>query len=161
MNKVMGIDPGQKGAIAVVRKYRKSYKAEAWEPGNDPELLKQLIKQYKPDLILLEKQQSMRGQGVSSTFTTGRTYGLLEGVMIGCGAKYLTVPPKTWMKSIWGKYNIDIIDVLKEKNIKDSKKKSISICESLFSVPLITERGRIRDGVADAILIALYGFIGL
>lgn len=158
---IIGVDPGQSGAIAVLKRSRKKVSiVEVIEDGSLPLSLLHLIKLHKPCLVLIEKQQAMKGQGVSSTFTTGKNFGMLEGIIVAAGTPYQLVHPKSWMHYFYKEYsNIDILEELRSSNIKESKKKNISICSYLFpSAELITPRGRWKDGVADALLIAMYGF---
>jgi hypothetical protein len=165
MKYILGIDPGHMGGIALISKKGRGSKTfytvvKTWEGGDDPNLLSSIVRMYKPGLVILEKQQAMSGQGVSSTFKIGNTYGLLEGVLIGSNTNYITVHSKTWMNFIYKTYaHIDILKELEESKLKATKIRNLSICSSLFSTPLRTPRGRWLDGLSDALLIALYGFL--
>lgn len=158
MKRVIGIDPGKTGALACLSKDKEGFSLSVVE-GNDPHTLVKTIKTFKPQLVVVEKQQAMSKQGVTSTFTTGRGFGLIEGVLIGTGTKYIIVDPKTWMKKIWDINNpFDLLADL-PSSLKESKVKNISLSNKLFgSDYLLTKGGRWKDGAADAMLIALYGF---
>lgn len=156
----MGIDPGLKGGIAVVKiNKRGKLQSFIWE-GCDKDSLK-LSLVYKPNWVYVEKQQSMRGQGLVSTFTTAMNYGFIQGYVERSGLDYKLVHAKTWMHSVKNFYSdVSIHADLQNLSIKETKKLNLSICLSIFNrEDLITSRGRWKDGIADALLIALYGFI--
>lgn len=95
--------------------------------------------------VALEKQQAMKGQGVSSTFSIGRGYGLWEGLLVGLGVPYQLVHPKTWQKELLGGL------------AGGSKERSIQRAGALFpDLDLrASERSRIpHDGKADALCLA-------
>jgi len=47
-------------------------------------------------LVAVEKQQPYRGQGVSSTFSIGEGYGLMQGVVTAMGLPMECPHPRTW-----------------------------------------------------------------
>jgi len=114
--------------------------------------IKELFKQFKSEgveLIILEKQQAMRGQGVTSMFSTGQGYGLLEMACVFIEIPYRNVHPKTWKKVMCG----DIAG-------KDPKKKSIIAAKRLFPTVDLRKTKRCKvdhDGKADSLLLAWYG----
>lgn len=99
--------------------------------------------------VWLEVAHAMPKQGVSSTFKTGRGFGLWEGICIGIGLVYDIVHPKTWTKV-----------VLHDVPAGDPKARSMAKCQRLFpTLPLTKPRGTVLslDGRSDAALIAYYG----
>ena len=48
--------------------------------------------------VTLEQAQAMPGQGVSSTFSTGRGFGVWEGVLGALDVPYRVVRPSVWVK---------------------------------------------------------------
>lgn len=160
MKRIIGIDPGANGAIASLSKRGKYYRVDdSWLECNTDCLI-EAIRKVKPHLVLIEKQQAMSKQGVVSTFTTGRNFGLLEGVLQALKVNYIVVSPKEWMSVVHNTYgDKPVPESLATSNLKDTKIRNISLCLSLFDVELRTPRGRWIDGLADAILISLYGFI--
>ena len=98
--------------------------------------------------IGLEKQQAMPKQGVSSTFKTGRGFGLIEGIAVGMMIPYTLITPRTWQKEMFNGLGK-----------ADTKQLSKQVAQRLF--PKIdfraTERcTKIHDGLTDSILIAEY-----
>ena len=51
-------------------------------------------------LVTLEQAQSMPGQGVTSTFSTGRGFGIWEGVLGALDVSYRTVRQSVWVKRV-------------------------------------------------------------
>lgn len=100
--------------------------------------------------VWLEVAHAMPQQGLSSTFKTGRGFGLWEGIVVGLGLPYDIVHAKTWTKAM-----------LKDIPAGDPKERSMVKAQRLFgsSLPLTKARGRVLslDGRADAALIACYG----
>lgn len=100
-------------------------------------------------LVVLEKQQAMPGQGVTSMFSTGRGFGLWEGMLVGMGLRYQIVHPRTWQKIM-----------LRDVPGDNTKTRSILAAERLFPSVDLRKNGRCRtphDGKADALLMAEYG----
>lgn len=98
--------------------------------------------------LVIERQQAFPGQGVVSTFKTGRGYGLWEGVAVGLGIDYVTVRPRVWQtEMIPGKAG-------------ETKQRSIAKAHELFpDVSLrISPRHRVdHHGKSDSLLIAEWG----
>ena len=115
----------------------------------DLEALNDFIFKYKEkiDFAVLEKVWARQGEGVSSSFTFGKGYGLLLGILSAYRIKFILTTPKTWQgKNITGE--------------KDPKKRSLSKKLELYpEVDLrATERSKKQHpGLVDAILIANYG----
>ena len=109
---------------------------------------------FKPGnevMAWIEQAQAMPKQGLSSTFKTGRGFGLWEGICIGLGIKYDIVHAKTWTK-------IMLHDVPRG----EPKARSMAKCQRLFpDLPLKKPRGHMLtlDGRSDAALLAYYGML--
>jgi len=101
MNAIIAIDPGKTGAIAYdcAGALLKVYDMPDTSAGV-VSMLRSLS--YGPDiaLVLIEKQQSMPKQGVSSTFTLAEGYGLLQGVVMALGLPMDFVRPAEWKKRL-------------------------------------------------------------
>ena len=109
MSKYMiGIDPGQTGAIAV---FRDSIPVEVYDMpvmarvrGSGEEVnaheLGSILAQYTRDgsEALLESVSAMPGQGVSSMFRFGEGFGVVKGVLGALGIPYSLVTPQRWKK---------------------------------------------------------------
>jgi crossover junction endodeoxyribonuclease RuvC len=107
--KILGIDPGQFGALAVV----------ALGNGAAPELmgvidvpmlgtgagqrvdvveLRDWILAHAPAHVLIERTQGFPKQGISSSFKLGRTTGYLEAAVVLSGVPWSLVEPTAWKK---------------------------------------------------------------
>ena len=112
----IGIDPGLDGAVAI------------WQPGtfglivldlptvevtrNEKKkrelatrsFFLQLQSVIDPNMtettVMIEQVGAMPGQGVSSVFSFGRTYGAIEGVVASLGLSMRRVPPQVWTKKM-------------------------------------------------------------
>jgi crossover junction endodeoxyribonuclease RuvC len=145
-----GIDPGLSGAVAFVR-------PDAKHPPNrlavfdapliggefDGVAFAKLLAEHWPDMIAIEHAFSRPGQGVSSTFKFGRTFGQALGVIQAIGVPYELVSP-----SVWKKYF-----KITPHSPKDASR---LVCKRLYpkaDIPLKKHHGR-----ADAILLAHYAW---
>ncbi len=143
----IGVDPGFKGALACF-----------WHKGNidvvdmpivkatktelDETAIVAFFEKYKPDMVVIEKSQTMPKQGISSSGRYMEGYGRIRGICAGMKIPYTLVHPKTWKKLI-------MFDMGKSKN------ESIVKVGQLF--PAIDLPRKKDDGKADAILLAEYG----
>lgn len=146
---IAGIDPGLKGAIAF--HYPRAERTIALPlPVSGGEIdgntFAQLLKEYQPDLVVVEKVASMPGQGVSSTFTFGKGYGVLLGVLSGLGISTELVTPQAWKKAV-------LAGSTKDKDV------AIAYCRRVYpSVSLVLPGCRKpHDGIADSLCIMTYG----
>lgn len=100
----------------------------------------------------LEVAQAMPQQGLSSTFKTGRGFGLWEGILAANHFRYDIVHPKTWTKTL-----------LHDVPAGEPKQRTMIKAQRLFgsTLPLTKPHGRTLslDGRADAALIAYYGML--
>lgn len=143
----LGIDPGKKGGIAVLR----DFTLLAYAPYTSVNLCR-LVLEHKPRLVTVEKVHAMPGQGVTSMFSFGQIYGEALGILKAYGygldaGTLLLVAPQTWKKA----YRLI------------NQPKAASIAEAMRLYPewdfKATERSRKpSDGIADAVLIARYGY---
>lgn len=159
---VVGIDPGAKGAIAVV-----SIDAEskvnslfACPVPSDVVGWKHLKASFYllPSLcceesapfvsVYIEKVHSMPKQGVASMFSFGRSFGMWEGFFFGLGVdSVLYVEPQRWQKLIAPMAGMT------------TKEKSVRFAQLAFpTIDLVRPRcTKPHDGLADALCIAYYG----
>lgn len=154
---IMGIDPGNKGALAivmdgnhvilvdmpvVVMEGKGKTKKGSIKKSTvlDETTLKSCIEGYKPDHVFLEKAQAMPGQGIVSTAHYMCGYGIIRGICTALNIPYTLIHPATWKK-----------DVLKDME----KGKNSAIVRAKQIYPL-ADVGK-SDGRAEALLIAHYG----
>jgi len=141
---VIGIDPGQSGAIALVRGYDD---CAVWSMPADDDGIISLLSALKPRCwwVFIERQQSFPQQGVASTFKTGERYGFLKGVAQTLGYRVHIIDVRTWKKSsgIAG--------------AQDQKAASRSRASELFPSLRGELEPKSSHGKADAILVAMAG----
>lgn len=140
MKTYIGIDPGAKGALALLRD------GETEVVSYDPERYIAALGRLKSaeSVACVEKVGAMPGQGVTSMFSFGKNAGFIEGILQTYGIPYQLVPPQTWKK---------------EFQLHKSKQDSVSVCKRLFPNANLfpTEKCRKEnDGMAEALLLALY-----
>lgn len=141
---IMGCDPGQMGAIAVMDSHGHI------EAHKMPETLMDLITLIRSFELVqhcyLEKVHSMPGQGVSSSFKFGYNYGSLEALIVCAGIPLTKITPQTWQKSVGCLYT-------GTKKISKTEKKNINKKRAQELFPGI----KMNHAIADALLIAEYG----
>lgn len=146
-----GIDPGQKGAIAVLSSANGRISvSEVWPMPDNDRKLRSIFNYLKTigATVLIEKAQCMPKQSAPSGFNYGVGYGKMLGLMIAFEIPYHEVRPAIWKK-----------EILAGEPDKKDKKVSIRVCERMFpNVNLLpTERSKVpSDGIAEAVLIADY-----
>lgn len=107
---------------------------------NGAEFFRQ-INRIAPDVAVVERVGAMPGQGVSSTFTFGRAYGTILGVLAAAGVQVQLITPVVWKKH----YRLPSKD----------KKAAQALAIRLF--PTVTGLHRVKDhNKAEALLLANY-----
>lgn len=95
---IIGIDPGASGGIAVIDAGAvRAVKMPATEADLRDWLLSETA---APRFVWLEQVGSMPGQGVSSTFKFGQSYGFLRGLLVGLGIPHEFVRPAVWQRAL-------------------------------------------------------------
>ena len=127
--------------IVINGKKRKEYNAEK---------IKDLFVEFNffndLKLVVLEKAQPFHAEGAISSFSTGKQYGLMIGLLTGLGIKYEIVQVKSWQKAFGIKGKLG-----------DTKVQAEKIVNNKFShIITRTKRGRLLDGRCDAVLMAEY-----
>ena len=99
-------------------------------------------------MIAIEIQRPMHKQGVTSTFTTGQGYGILEGIVAALDIPYDLVNPKHWQN--------EMFKGMPKGNTKESSKK---VAQRLFPKENFKKSDKctnLHDGLTDSSLIAEY-----
>ncbi len=107
---------------------------------------RRIILEYDVTLAYLEEVHAMPGQGVTGMFRFGQNFGQWEGLLAGVGIteeRIIRVPPQTW-KSKMRLRSADK-DLAREK------------AGELFPLHESAFKRKKDDGVAESLLIALYG----
>lgn len=151
MSFIIGIDPGQKGAVVCID----SRGVVRWAhvmPDN-PAILSHYLDYGKskgsPLHVFVEKAQAMPGQGVSSMFNYGVGFGTILGLLVAKNIPHTLVQPRQWAKAMHV-----------GTKAQEPKKRSLEACQRLApSLNLLaTPRSKVAHiGIVDAYLIAEYG----
>ena len=108
--RIIGIDPGLSGAIAVLdnNKVLKIYDMPVMAEGkknkrqlNSAQLvniIKENIKNYEEINVVVEQVNAMPGQGVTSMFNFGQTFGAIKGVCAALNLPIFFIRPSKWKK---------------------------------------------------------------
>lgn len=147
----IGIDPGKTGGIAIISDVQNNHISAIEMPINAKKEID--ISEIKTFLNLnitgvcfccIEKSTAMPKQGVVSMFKYGTTYGKLIAIIEILEISYEEIVPQKWKK---------------EFSLNSDKRRSIITAQKLFPSmkgQFTTERGRIKDGAAEALLLAEY-----
>jgi crossover junction endodeoxyribonuclease RuvC len=156
----IGIDPGLSGGVAAIDgslhilhlvdtpvisvSGRHSY-----DVGEMANILRRLAL-LGDSIVVLEAAQSMPGQGVSSTFSTGYGFGLWCGIIGALALPYRTVRPSVWIRKILA------------GSPGEGKARSIGFALRMFPGAELIPPGcrKPRDGRADALGLAFWGCRG-
>ena len=108
--KIIGIDPGLSGAIAVMqdKKVINMYDMPVMAEGkknkrqlNSSQLvniIKENINENEETIVVVEQVNAMPGQGVTSMFNFGQTFGAIKGVCAALKLPIFFVRPSKWKK---------------------------------------------------------------
>jgi crossover junction endodeoxyribonuclease RuvC len=104
VNIVFGVDPGKSGAIAAVNSDTGELLG-AWDMpvvGSiiSAALLSQAVTAWPEGTAVIEDVHAMPKQGVSSSFSFGRSLGVAEGVLAGAGWSLRYVSPARWKRAL-------------------------------------------------------------
>ena len=131
--KIIGIDPGLSGAIAILEnnKVEKIFDIPVMPEGkknkrqlNSAQLVKLLkdnVSNKEEVAIVVEHVTAMPGQGVTSMFNFGQTFGAIKGICAALGLPIFFVRPAKWKK------HFDLINSSKDS----SRTKAIEMYPSL------------------------------
>ena len=108
--KIIGIDPGLSGAIAILdnNKVLKIYDMPVMSEGkknkrqlNSAQLvniIKENINSHEEINVVVEQVNAMPGQGVTSMFNFGQTFGAIKGVCAALNLPIFFIRPSKWKK---------------------------------------------------------------
>ena len=136
----IGIDPGKHGAMAIIDGGNVNV-----VPFDKDEYLRKLAELVtEPAFCVLEHVGAMPGQGVTSMFSFGESFGWLEGVLDCYSIPYELVRPAKWKKAF---------------SVTGDKNTSVAVAKRLFPDVSLRRTDRCRkddDGMAEALLMAEY-----
>jgi len=151
---IFGIDPGVSGAISVLenKKVIEIFEMPTMIDGKKNKkqvngaqvanIIKERLNENKEVIIVVEHVNAMPGQGVTSMFNFGQSFGVIKGISSALGLPIYFVRPTKWKKYF------NLINTNKDA----SRTKVIEIYPEISS-----KISRKKDSnKADAILIARY-----
>ena len=152
--RIIGIDPGLSGAIAILEDnvIKELFDMPVMSDGKKNKrqlnsaplvtIIKDNIKDSKNTVMVVEQVNAMPGQGVTSMFNFGQTFGAIKGICAALGLPIFFVRPAKWKKYF------ELINSSKDA----SRTKAIEM------YPHISEKLSKKKDVnkSDAILIARY-----
>ena len=150
---IIGIDPGINGAISVIenKKILEVYDTPTMIDGKKNKrqinsaqvtnIIKDRLNNNK-EVVVVEHVNAMPGQGVTSMFNFGQSFGVIKGICAALGLPIYFVRPSKWKK------HFNLI-----KTNKDASRTKVIEVYPEISSKLHRKKDSNR---ADAILIALY-----
>ena len=141
----IGIDPGKKGGFAVLID-GKVWKAEVWDDAEFVNTMRQVSQMRTVARAAVEKVGAVKGNGVTSMFSFGKSAGFIEGVLATLDIPYQLISPQKWKA---------------EFGLNSDKQKSIEVCHKLFPDVDLLATPRCKkpsDGKAESILIGCFAY---
>jgi hypothetical protein len=159
MSRILGVDPGISGALALVDTVNctlavmdmptdAATKSRQLASGLD---IAEAIRRGEIDHAFCEEVGVKPGEGAVGAFSFGRGFGRIEGVLAGALVPYSLVRPQEWKRRI---------------GAPADKKQSVTRAKQLFPSAAAAgafsgPRGGLKDGRAESAMIALYGTMKL
>lgn len=145
MSVYIGIDPGKKGAMAILREDGSSIIYPFSEAGYKEVLADYSTENFKRRAkCCLEHVSAMPGNGSVSMFNFGENFGFIQGLLTAYEIPYELVRPQKWKK---------------EFSVTADKNQAIDVCKRLFPNEILkrTDRCKVDDSnFAEALLMAEY-----
>ena len=151
---IIGIDPGISGAISIIedKKVLEVYDTPTMIDGKKNKkqingaqvtnIIKEVLNSGKEVIVVVEHVNAMPGQGVTSMFNFGQSFGVIKGICAALSIPIYFVRPSKWKK------HFNLI-----KTNKDASRTKVIEVYPEISSKLHRKKDSNR---ADAILIALY-----
>jgi crossover junction endodeoxyribonuclease RuvC len=157
MTRILGIDPGMSGGVALIDTEAftlavTDMPVEAATKSRNltsPTGLASAILAASPDYLFLEEVGVRPGEGAVGAFSFGRGFGRIEGVAAGALVPVWLLRPQEWKRAL---------------QVPAEKERAVTRAKQLFPVAAAAftgPRGGLKDGRAEACLIAFYGCLKL
>ena len=152
--RIFGIDPGLSGGIAILddNKIKEIFDMPVMSDGKKnkrqlnsallAQLFKDNIKDMEDTVMIVEQVNAMPGQGVTSMFNFGQTFGAIKGISAALGLPIFFVRPAKWKK------HFELINSSKDASRTKAIEMYPSIAEKLSKKKDVNK--------SDAILIARF-----
>ena len=160
--KIVGIDPGLSGAIAIMEndKVLSIFDMPIMAEGkknkkqlNSAQLVKIIKENIKTDdevAVVVEQVNAMPGQGVTSMFNFGQTFGAIKGVCAALNLPIFFVRPSKWKKyfelinSSKDSSRTKVIEMYPSLSSQLSKKKDVNKSDAILIARFFNET-RLKD----------------
>ncbi len=160
--KIIGIDPGLSGAIAIIEnnKVLGIFDMPVMAEGkknkrqlNSAQLvniIKENVKKEDETVVVVEQVNAMPGQGVTSMFNFGQTFGAIKGVCAALNLPIFFVRPSKWKKyfelinSSKDSSRTKVIEMYPSLSNKLSKKKDVNKSDAILIARFYSET-RFKD----------------
>ena len=160
--KIIGIDPGLSGAIAIIENntvlgiFDMPVMAEGKKNKrqlNSAQLvniIKDYVKNEEEIVVVVEQVNAMPGQGVTSMFNFGQTFGAIKGVCAALNLPIFFVRPSKWKKyfelinSSKDSSRTKVIEMYPSLSNKLSKKKDVNKSDAILIARFYSET-RFKD----------------
>ena len=160
--KIIGIDPGLSGAIAVLHnnKVINLYDMPVMAEGKKNKrqlnssqlvnLIRENIGRDEETFVVVEQVNAMPGQGVTSMFNFGQTFGAIKGVCAALNLSIFFVRPSKWKKhfellnSSKDSSRTKVIEMYPSLSNQLSKKKDVNKSDAILIARYYSET-RLRD----------------
>ena len=153
--KIIGIDPGLSGGIAILQnnKIKDIFDMPVMAEGkknkrqlNSAQLVN-LLKQNidEETIVVVEQVNAMPGQGVTSMFNFGQTFGAIKGICASLGLPIFFVRPAKWKKhfelinSSKDASRTKVIEMYPAISNKLSKKKDVNKSDAILIARFYSE----------------------
>lgn len=148
MRTFIGIDPGKKGGIAVIRDdVAVAYKIRD-TLGDNRDLFEQ-ISEYSNSFCLIEDVHAMPGNSPNSMFSFGQNFGMLLTFLSSNYIAFETVTPQVWQKE-FGLLTSQLKETTGKREFTKTEKKRCHYQKAQELFPHI----KMTHALADALLIA-------
>jgi crossover junction endodeoxyribonuclease RuvC len=140
---VLGVDPGSRSGAYAVLDTQTGFAVVGDLPttkdGVNAAEFARIVRQHNPHVAVVERVNAFPGQGVSSSFSFGRGYGTILGVIGACETPVELYTPVTWKRF----YN------LPGKEKERARQKAIELFPSVAGLSRKCDHGR-----SEALLLA-------
>jgi Holliday junction resolvasome RuvABC endonuclease subunit len=110
MTKILGVDPGVRGGLAIVRLFESCPRlvdainvpviGTGAKERVDVIALQQWLLEHGPYRAFIERSQAMPKQGASSGFKYGRATGSIEAIITACAIPVEIIEPALWKRAL-------------------------------------------------------------
>ena len=161
--KIIGIDPGLSGAIAVLEnnKVLNIFDMPVMSEGKKNKrqlnsallvsLIRDNISKDEEVMVVVEQVNAMPGQGVTSMFNFGQTFGAIKGVCAALGLPIFFVRPSKWKKyfelinSSKDSSRTKVIEMYPKLSVQLAKKKDVNKSDAILIARFFSETRLVEE----------------